>query len=181
MIMTTKKKVSIPKSPPPYDSDYDAFVQGLELIGLALKSCRCDIDREAFYAVENKDRTFIHKYRLTDLSDGSFDAEGDFELSISESPEAAPILKMECEFQVHMHAKPGLSEEHAERFISNELRLILVPHARQLFFSLTAQMSIPPVITPLTTRSERAVKKNRREPRVTQEVAAADEGQGSGA
>ncbi len=161
--MTTKKNTSLPRSPLPYDAEYDAFVQGLELIGLALKSCRCDIDRRAFFSLKETARTFTHKYRLTDFSERSFDAEGDFELLIAESLEAAPPLRMECVFQVHMHAKVEPSEKYAERFISNELRLILVPHARQLFFTLSGQMSIPTIVSPLTTgSSERMVKKQSR-------------------
>jgi hypothetical protein len=160
--MMKKKKPTLPRSPLPYDSDYDAFVQELELVGLALKSCNCDLDRSAYFSLTKQVRAFSQKYRSTDLSERSFDAEGDFELSISESAEKVPAVKMECVFKVHIHAKEPLSPEYAERFIDNELRLILVPYARQLFFTLSGQMSIPPLVLPLTTGSYGNVAKQQR-------------------
>jgi hypothetical protein len=156
--MTTKKKLQI-SGPPQYDSAYDAFVQGLDLIGLALKSSRCDLDRRAFFSIEEPVKAFVHKYRLTELAENSFDAEGYFELSISESKDKAPAVKMECIYETHFHGEAPIRREDAERFIDSELKLVLIPHARQFFYSLGGQMSIQPIIVPLATRSGGSKKK----------------------
>jgi hypothetical protein len=149
--MTTKKKPQI-LGAPPYDKEYGEFVQGLDLVGLALKSCRCDLDRSAYFGLPENLTSFTHKYRLTLFTETTFDAEGNFELSVSESEDIAPPLRMECVFEVHFHGKAPLRREDVERFIGSELKLVLVPHARQFFFSLTGQMAIPPSVLPLTTR-----------------------------
>jgi hypothetical protein len=156
--MTTKKKQQT-AGPLQYDTEYDSFVQGLQLVGLGMKSCRGDLDREALFASKETAKIFVHKYRLTDFSDKAFDAEGNFELAISESEEAAPAVKMECVFEVHFHGHGAILREHAERFVGSELRLILVPLARQFFFSLSGQMAIAPVVVPLTTRFSKKSKK----------------------
>lgn len=156
--MTSKQKKPV-TAPFEYDGDYDAFVQGLELIGFGLKSSRCDLDREALFAIEKRVRLFDQKYRVTELTDGSFDAEGNFELTISESEEKAPAVRMECVYEVHFHGEKPLKPEYCDRFATSELKLILAPMARQFFFFLSGQMSIAPVMLPLTTRFAQKPKK----------------------
>jgi hypothetical protein len=156
--MTTKKKPQI-AGLKEFDSAYDAFVEGLDLIGLALKSCRCDLDRGAFFSIDEPVKAFVHKYRLTELSGNSFDAEGYFELSISEAKDKAPAVKMECIYETHFHGEAPILRENAERFIESELKLVLLPHARQFFYSLGGQMSIQPIVVPLSTKSGGSKKK----------------------
>lgn len=159
MTTTPKKKIAI--NSPEYDAAYDAFVQGLELVGLGLKSCRADLDRGSLFALEKPIKTFNHKYRVTEFSDKTFDAEGSFEVAMAESEEKVPAAKIECVFEVHFHGESPVYKEHVERFVGSELRLVLVPLARQFFFSLSGQMGIPPVVVPLTTRFSGKAKKKR--------------------
>jgi hypothetical protein len=149
--MTTKKK-PLTSDTAFSDSEYSEFVQSLELFCLALKSCHAEVDRAAYFAMPHQVKMFTHKYRMTDLAAKHFDAEGDFEVSIAASEDAAPAVKINCVFQVHIHAGSQIKPEHAERFTGSELRLILVPHARQFAFMVSGQMSIPPLMLPLTTR-----------------------------
>ena len=158
--MTSKRKKPIATKNPEYDADYDAFIHGLELVGLGVKSCRCDLDRTALFAAPKRVKLFDQKYRITELMENSFDAEGNFELTISESEEKAPAVRMECVYEIHFHGESPLVREHCERFAASELKLILAPMARQFFFSLSGQMSIAPIVLPLTTRFAQKLKKN---------------------
>jgi hypothetical protein len=104
---------------------------------------------------------FSHEYTLTHLGEKTFDAEGHFELAITESEEKAPAVRMDCVFETHFHSKNPIRPDDAERFVGSELKLILVPHARQFFFALSGQMAIPPVVVPLTTRANASRRKKK--------------------
>jgi len=148
--MPTQKNLQIKEN----DKTYEAFLRSLRLIGLALKSCSAAVDREAFFEL-SKDRKksvrkFLDDYKLTAAGDEFFEAEGHFELTVSAPPKESPTaLRMNFVFEVHMHGAVPIWQEGAERFVKSELRLILVPYARQFITSMNGQMAIPPVVIPL--------------------------------
>ena len=155
--MPTKKK-SIRSGPPSVplvpgddqEKEYEAFVQGLRVIGIALASCVCNLDREAYYELKDQANSFSHEYELTEAGKDYFDATGRFSVTVAESTGRTPALSVKCIFQTHFHGQEPILRQHAERFTNSELKLILVPYARQFVTSITSQMSIGPVILPLT-------------------------------
>jgi hypothetical protein len=136
------------------DSKYLAFLQGLQLIGLALKSTAATIKREEFFNAWQKEKSLTRKYdtayTLMDHAKNFFDCEGTFVVTVTDS-KGSSLLSVQCVYEVHMHTKSEFSKERAQRFIDSELKLILAPYARQLVTDLTARMSVPPVILPLST------------------------------
>jgi hypothetical protein len=148
---TTTSKKSIQN-----DKAYESFIEGLQLIDLALKSSTSTLDRDAFFDILGKRKTVIRAfrddYKITEVGKKYFEAEGRFTLSVSETAESAAVLKMEFVFEIHMHGAAPIWKEGAERFVQSELRLVLVPYARQFVASMTSQMGIPPVVIPLATK-----------------------------
>jgi preprotein translocase subunit SecB len=136
---------------------YEGFVQSLRLVGLGLKDTSSSIDRKAFFSLDQKSKravtTFEHTYRLTRVEAKYFDSEGRFTLAVAESADAKPALRIECTFQVHIHTDAPFPKSFAEKFSNSELRLILVPYARQFVSGITSQMAIPPVVLPLIIRA----------------------------
>lgn len=140
------------------DAVYDKFIKGLTLAGIGLKSSMSRIDREEFFGVISQKGkkaflVFTQEYNLANMDEGSFDSEGSFRLTVAKSEKAEPALIIECVFQAHMHSK-NPEPDLAERFSHSEMRFVMVPFARQFVAGVTAQMAIPPVIVPLTTRAD---------------------------
>ena len=144
------------------ESEYEAFVQNLEVIGIGLASCECKIDRKAYFDIKERVNSFSHEYELTKLGADFFDATGRFSVEVSQSKDSIPALTVQCSFQAHIHGKKPISQQHAERFTNSELKLVMVPFARQFVASVSSQMSIAPVILPLTKRINSNPIKRRR-------------------
>ena len=140
---------------------YEHFIKGLELIAIGLKGCSASLDRPGLSNLHSEKKTpvriFKHAYRVTDLGAGYFEASGRFSATVSESPDSDAKLSLECEFEAHLHAAEPISKESVNRFVNSEFQLVLIPYARQFFSSITAQMSIPPLVLPLSTGSSRNV------------------------
>ena len=134
------------------DESYESFVRGLEIFALGLTSCSCQLDRKAYFELKKSIRVLNAQYRVIFIAKTYFDVEGSFSIAIAESPKAETIVSAKCVFDAHIHGDAPILPEHAERFANSELRLILMPYARQFFTGITGQMSIPPVVLPLTSR-----------------------------
>lgn len=141
----------------PSDGKYEEFVRGLELIAVGLKRCSASLDRSAWYRAitppKKPLRSFNGAYKVTEWGPGFFEASGEFVVTVKESSSAPPALAVECEFEAHFHGVLPIPKALVERFVSSEFQLILIPYARQFVSSVTAAMSIPPLILPLSTKS----------------------------
>jgi hypothetical protein len=141
----------------PNERSYAAFIEGLSLVGLGLKGCSAKLNRGAFFESTKRgkktSRVIAQKYNLVDVSNGAFDVEGTYTLTIS-GPDSTPALMVDCTFEAHVHVKLPFERSHAERFAKSEMRLLLVPYARQFISNITSQMAIPPIVVPLITRAE---------------------------
>lgn len=139
------------------DSNYEQFLRGLRLISLGLKSCSATLDREGLYKLlDEKDgpsRVFRDKYKITQIGLDFFEASGAFTVRVQESENSKPVVLVECEFEAHLHGTKPISKACVEQFVQLEFRLILIPFARQFVSATTAQMSIPPLIIPLSIGS----------------------------
>ena len=143
--------VSLPES----DGQYDMFLKGLDLISVGLRKCSASLDRAGLSELWEKQkaqRGFEDTYRVTRIGDGFFEAAGSFVVTVRETPKSNPVTIVECEFEAHLHGEV-LSQAFIERFVLSEFQLILVPYARQFVSSITAQMSIPPLVIPLSISS----------------------------
>jgi preprotein translocase subunit SecB len=95
-------------------------------------------------------RIFRHSYKSTQVGTNFFEASGAFVVSVQESEVSRPVLHVECEFEAHLHGPEPISKASVERFVDSEFALILVPYARQFVSATTAQMSVPPLVIPLS-------------------------------
>lgn len=131
-------------------------MQRLEIVTLGLKSSSVVVDRHALFQAVKAGKKLTRKlngvYRVSDCGPKYFDCEGRFVLTMAdlETPQQSPALTIECAFDVHMHGKAPIQRQLADRFAQSELRLILAPYVRYFVSDMTAQMSIPPVLIPLT-------------------------------
>jgi hypothetical protein len=139
------------------DSGYEEFLRGVELVSVGLRSCSAHLDRAGLSRLWSSEkrppRSFSDTYRPTEIGSNYFEAAGLFVVKVQESPSVAPVLSVECEFEAHLHGVEPISKVFVERFVKSEFRLILVPYARQFVSSITAGMSIPPLVIPLSTKS----------------------------
>ena len=137
------------------DRGYEEFLRGLDLIAIGLKSCSAQLNRAGMAELSTERRrslrSFVDAYKVTEFGPNFFEASGLFVLTVRESPESKPVLLVECEFEAHLHGREPLSRAFVDRFVESEFQLILIPYARQFVSSTTAQMSIPPVVIPLST------------------------------
>ncbi len=156
---------------PEDNSKYEQFLGGLRLISIGLKSCSASLDRQAlFKLLDDKNgpmRIFRDSYKTTHLGTNFFEASGAFVVRVQESPESRPAVLVECEFEAHLHGPEPISKESVERFVDSDFRLLLVPYARQFVSATTAQMSIPPLMIPLSVGSSKESIVRTKRPRKT--------------
>ena len=132
------------------------------MVGVGLKDCSASLERGALLSLYPKDSKKVSKavrgirqdYKVVNVSTNYFDVEGTVTLMVGASSSDSPALVVECTYEAHIHAKPPFTRVQAERFSQSELRLLLVPYARQFISGVTSQMSIPPVVIPLAARFE---------------------------
>jgi hypothetical protein len=140
--------------PEAVDSKYEQFLRGLRLVSVSLRSCSASVDRTGLFKLLNKKdgpvRIFRHSYKSTQVGTNFFEACGAFTVNVQESEVSNPVLRVECEFEAHLHGPEPISKVSVDRFVDSEFALILVPYARQFISATTAQMSIPPLVIPLS-------------------------------
>jgi hypothetical protein len=154
---------------------YEDFIQGVRLVNLGLKSCSARLDREKWIGVATSEKKEVRilkdQYETSEIGERHFDIVGKFSVNVSESIELDPYLTVECEFQAHFHAST-IQKSLVDRFATSDFRFVAIPYARQFVSSITTQMSIPPLIIPLSTRVRReaptAVSPSKRQRRIRQ-------------
>jgi hypothetical protein len=153
------------------DNEYAAFVAGLKLIGLGLKSSATTLDRRLLWELTGKESgtagRLIESYKATEIGKGFFEAEGQYDFTVAKDD--AIGLKLSCVFEVHMHSKTPVEGAMAERFTKTDLRFILLPYARHFVTDMTGQMQIPPVVLPLAAAAGKARIKTVRRGKVQEE------------
>jgi preprotein translocase subunit SecB len=144
---------------PENKDDYARFLEGIDLVSVGLRACSVSLDRAGLFELytdkKSPLRVFRHTYKVTDIGKNYFEASGSFFVSVKESQESEPKLSVECEFEAHLHGHEPIPKTLVERFVQSEFQLLLIPYGRQFVSTITAQMSIPPVVLPLSTRSSR--------------------------
>lgn len=139
------------------DKNYEQFLRGLRLISVGLKGCSATLERESLYRLLDSNdgplRTFDDSYKATKIGSSFFEGSGAFTVHVKESANSKPVVVVECEFEAHLHGAEPISKACVERFVDSEFRLILIPFARQFISATTAQMSIPPLVIPLSVGS----------------------------
>lgn len=139
-----------------HSSTYEKFLREIEPVTLGLISSRSGIDRtQYFQIIEDEKKAFLEitaAYKIGKVAKDYFDASGKFRLAIRKEGAKKAVLNIECEFEGHFHASI-VKREFAKRFADSELRLVLWPYFRQFVSDITARMSIPPLVVPLSTKS----------------------------
>lgn len=140
------------------EQDYEAFVKGLKLIGLALNQCAADIDRVAYFELQDKKekatRNVKADYAVDYFGDDFFDAIGNFHLTIGTGAKDKLALEISCTIEAHLHTEVRYKHEHAKHFAESDLRVLLWPYFRQFVTDTTARMWIPPVTIPLSADTD---------------------------
>ena len=148
------------KNEPPAlsDADYLSFLSSVELVGLGLKSSNSSINREIYFDLVDQKakpvRRFSELYESTEIGGNFFEAEGRYEVSIADGD--AIGLRIECVFEVHLHAPKPINPQMVQRFAKSDLRFMLLPYARQFVTGVTGQMQIPPIVLPMATARGKA-------------------------
>ena len=130
---------------------------------VALKSCSASIDHDLYFDVSRKEkgkkprRRIEESYSVIGIGDNFFDCEGAFVVSMFDPARTeVRLLNVECTYEVHMHAQPELLNHGlVKKFTDSQLRLVLLPFARQFVTETTAKMVIPPVFMPLAVSADR--------------------------
>ena len=134
--------------------EYAEFLRGIRLIGLALASCSANLERGAYFELSGKKkstRNITADYELVEVQKEFFDVMAKFRLAVHDKSQTSKPLTIECSFAGHFHSSTSeVRRELADRFTQSELRLILWPYFRELVSNLTAKMSIPPILIPLS-------------------------------
>lgn len=140
------------------DSAYVKFLVSLHLVGLGLKSSTAEVNRQTLWEITAGERKPVRRmaesYRQTEIGKDYLEAEGRYEVTIAEGDRVG--LKIECIFEVHMHAPSPVDPVMVERFAKQDLRFVLLPYARNFVSDMSGRMQIPPVILPLITAAGKA-------------------------
>jgi hypothetical protein len=154
--MPTKTKKSQRLLSAPDTGKYASFLDSLELIAIAAKSCSCHLDRYGYMqfrkTVKRPVRILNEEPKVSNLRDDHFDAEIRYILKLAAEGERTieKSLSLECVFEAHFHTGSSPSDRvYAEQFAQSELRFILRPFARQFIADMTARMGIGPIFLPL--------------------------------
>ena len=157
-----KKTKKPTKSLSAADTDkYANFLDSLELIAIAAKSCSFHLDRSGYMqfrrATKRPVRVLGEQSQVSSIKEDHFDAEVRFSIGLAAEGagegEVEKSLSLECTFEAHFHTGPNPADiVYAERFAESELRVVLRPFARQLIADMTTRMGIAPVFLPLRFR-----------------------------
>ena len=137
------------------DEQYKDFLRSLDLITVGLKSCSASIDRASYFAPRGRKgkrkavNRFEADYKLNLTTDQYFEAQGEFKLTVSDLAKSPAALHIDFALEVHVHAKPPIQKEFAQRFTEAGLGTVLMPYARSFVTEITARMYIPPIVVPL--------------------------------
>ena len=119
---------------------------------MGLKSSSAALQREVLWQLNKHEKPeckLSEQYKQTEIGEGYFEAEAQYKVTIAAGERLA--LKIECTFEIHVHAQSPVKPEMAKRFAESDLRFIILPYARHFVTDMTSQMQIPPIVLPLAT------------------------------
>jgi preprotein translocase subunit SecB len=158
MVESTSRAASLAES----NDKYEEFLKGLSLISVGLKQSSASLNRSGLYEIWDAKkaplRDFNETYKITKMGTNFFESSGLFVATVRESRTASPVVAVECEFEAHLHGTEPIQKILVQRFVDSAFQLILIPYARQFVSSVTAQMSIPPLVIPLSIGSRKKLE-----------------------
>jgi preprotein translocase subunit SecB len=140
------------------DNNYEAFLKQLSLMDLGLISSSSQFDPAAYMKMRSN-KTEVPKisieagYHLEEADKMFFESTAKFKLTIQGQKTGTRPVVIECAFLGHFHCKPPTRKELAQRFTEFEFRVIVWPYFRNFVQDITARMSIPPVVIPLSVEA----------------------------
>lgn len=138
------KKIKIGKK------EYIEIIGKIKLNKLYLKSCNCEIDRDAFFLQKGKGQliNINNEPSLSIRDDGTADVFHKYCLEIL-SKEKKIIGKIECVFCLNYSPSSCFTNDFFDIFKKSNLLLNTWPFIREFVFNTTARMNIPPITIPL--------------------------------
>lgn len=136
-----------------HDHDsYKRFLKQLQLLGLGLVDCSADLRRRLYFDLQKQgpSKQIAAKYHILDIEEDFFNALAHFELNISDKKGKKHGLSINCGFVAHFHFSDKIQEDYIEQFVATDFRLIVWPYFREFVNDMTARMSIPPLLVPLS-------------------------------
>jgi len=140
------------------DKGYEEFLKQLSLVDLGLLSSSSKFDPAAYAKMRsNKAETprisVTVEYHLEEVDKAFFESIAKFKLTIQGQKTNTRPVVIERAFLGHFHCKPPVTRELAGRFTNFEFRVIVWPYFRHFVQDMTARMSIPPVVIPLSVEA----------------------------
>lgn len=131
---------------------YKRFLTQLQLQGLGLVDCSADLRRRLYFELQKQDsqKQIAAEYLLLEIEQNFFNAAAHFELEVSDKRSKRKALSIDCSFAAHFHFSDEVQKDYIKQFVAAEFRLVVWPYFRQFVNDLTARMSIPPVLVPLS-------------------------------
>jgi preprotein translocase subunit SecB len=150
---------------------YQRFLQSVTLVAVGLNNCSCRLDRLRYLSQfrmksQESRRSFEQTPRVMEIGEKYFDAEVAFNVkwTSEEKGESNTLLSVEFVLEAHFHADTP-EPVQAQKFAESQLLTILLPYARYFVSSVTSQMSIPPVLLPLSAMQGRVAQHGKPEGR----------------
>ncbi|HEY7160251.1 MAG TPA: hypothetical protein VH815_03285 [Acidobacteriota bacterium] len=135
--------------------DYQNFLKHLSLVDLGLieSSSKFLPDDYMKLRSEKSERATISigaEYDLKEAKERYFEVVAKFKLNIVGTKTKTHPVSIECSFLAHFHTKESVVKDLAERFTNIDFKIIAWPYFRQFIHDVTARMSIPPLLIPLS-------------------------------
>lgn len=135
-------------------SDYEDFISSLELYTIGLAGASCNIDREAYWEMEQEhSNSYEVVTRVTKIAETYFDARSTLTLDVSGEKSKSKLIEIVASFDLHFHASIK-SKQCIERFCDSDVLLIVMPYIREYVTDVTARMHVPPIILPLSQKKK---------------------------
>jgi hypothetical protein len=138
-----RAKMNKPKVTP---EEYRDFLKDVKLIGIYLKNVKANITREPILA-DNCLPVSVKDTASYAVNDEGFSVEHSF--TLSSEKDRKKILKIECTFVLTFKAKKKINDDLFGVYENISLPLNTWPFVRELAFSISSRMNIPPLTLPL--------------------------------
>lgn len=141
------------------DEEYEVFLRAIRPISIALRQCDAVVNREQYLKLLEGRGGFGNvssKYALGSLLDRTFTvtARMAFEVPAREGSRRDPRLRIDVVFDATFQSQQRISRRFARKYADAEARIVFWPYFREFISSMTARMSISPLLMPFSIDTE---------------------------
>ena len=127
--------------------EYRDFLEGVKLKGIYLKDVNAKVDRDLIIT-ERLPKVSIYDTASYKFNKEGFKVENKFTLT-SKNKERKQVLKIECTFVLNFTSEKEINDDLFEVYQNVSLPFNTWPFVRELAFSISSRMNIPPLTLPL--------------------------------